>query len=157
MTCRSRIIYLSPLNCSPRTVVTYDIKQVIARIVDNSLFWEIIPDKGREIVCGIGRINGLYVGLIANNQELTDHPTHKGVKRPGGILYRDGISKITTFIRACNDDGIPLIWLQDISGFDIGPEAEKMGLLGYGSNLLYAISNQTVPVITVLLRKSSSW
>jgi len=135
--------------------VTYDIKQVIARIVDNSLFWEIIPDKGREIVCGIGRINGLYVGLIANNQELTDHPIHKGVKRPGGILYRDGISKITTFIRACNDDGIPLIWLQDISGFDIGPEAEKMGLLGYGSNLLYTISNQTVPVITVLLRKAS--
>ncbi|RKZ31409.1 propionyl-CoA carboxylase, partial [bacterium] len=80
---------------------------------------------------------------------------HKGVSRPGGILYRDGIAKMTTFGRACNDDGIPLIWLQDISGFDIGPEAEKVGLLGYGSNLLYLNSTTDIPVITVLLRKAS--
>ncbi|MFC1726782.1 carboxyl transferase domain-containing protein [candidate division KSB1 bacterium] len=80
---------------------------------------------------------------------------HRNAKRPGGILYREGISKITSFVRACNDDGIPVIWLQDISGFDIGPEAEKMGLLGYGSNLLYANSTNTVPVFTVLLRKAS--
>ncbi len=135
--------------------VTYDMRQVIARLVDNSLFWELFPHKGEEIICGIGRINGLYVGIIANNQFLTDHPVHKGIKRPGGILYRDGISKMTTFARACNDDGIPLIWLQDVAGFDIGPEAEKMGLLGYGSNLLYCNSNIQIPVITVLLRKAS--
>lgn len=135
--------------------VTYDIKQVIARITDNSLFWELFPDKGKEIVCGIGRINGLYVGIIANNQNLTDHPVHRGNKRPGGILYRDGIAKMTTFSRACNSDGIPIIWLQDIAGFDIGPEAEKQGLLGWGSNLLYTNSTNTVPVITVLLRKAS--
>ena len=95
------------------------------------------------------------MGIIANNQNLTDHPVHRNSKRPGGILYRDGIAKMTSFARACNDDGIPLIWLQDVAGFDIGPEAEKMGLLGYGSDLLYTISNNTNPVITVLLRKAS--
>lgn len=135
--------------------VTYDVRQVIARIVDNSLFWELFPGRGTEIVCGVGRINGLYAGIIANNQYLTDHPVHADLKRPGGILYRDGISKMTSFARACNDDGIPLIWLQDISGFDIGPEAEKTGLLGYGSNLLYTNSTNTIPVVTVLLRKAS--
>ncbi len=135
--------------------VTYDIRQVIARLLDNSLFWELFPDKGEEIICGVGRINGLYVGIIANNQNLTEHPVHKNTNRPGGILYRDGISKMTTFARTCDDDGIPLIWLQDVSGFDIGPEAEKMGLLGYGSNLLYFNSNFSIPVITVLLRKAS--
>jgi len=135
--------------------VTYDIHQVIARIVDNSLFWELYPHKGQEIVTGVGKINGLYVGIIANNQALTDHPVHRGVKRPGGLLYRDGIAKMTTFSRACNSDGIPIIWLQDIAGFDIGLEAEKSGLLGWGSNLLYTNSTNSVPVITVLLRKAS--
>lgn len=135
--------------------VTYHIHQVIARILDNSLFWELFPHKGQEIVTGVGRINGLYVGIIANNQDLTEHSIHRGVKRPGGLLYRDGIAKMTTFSRACNSDGIPIIWLQDIAGFDIGPEAEKTGLLGWGSNLLYTNSTNTVPVITVLLRKAS--
>lgn len=135
--------------------ITYDMRQVIARLVDNSLFWELFRDKGQEIICGVGRINGLYAGFIANNQNLTEHPVHRNTKRPGGILYRDGIAKMTTFTRACNDDGIPLIWLQDIAGFDIGIEAEKMGLLGYGSNLLYAISNTSIPIITVLMRKAS--
>ena len=135
--------------------VTYDMKQIIARILDNSLFWELFPNKGEEIICGVGRINGNYVGIIANNENLTEHPVHKNTKRPGGILYRDGIAKMTSFARACNDDGLPLIWLQDVAGFDIGPEAEKMGLLGYGSDLLYTISTNTNPVITVLLRKAS--
>ncbi len=135
--------------------VTYDIHQVIARLTDNSLFWEMFKDKGEEIVCGIGKINGLYVGIIANNQNLTTHPVHKNARRPGGILYKHGIAKMTAFSRACNSDGIPIIWLQDIAGFDIGHEAEKMGLLGYGSNLLYTNSSNSVPVITVLLRKAS--
>lgn len=135
--------------------VTYDIRQIIARLVDNSLFWELTPSTGLEIITGVGKINGLYVGIIANNQSLTKHPLHPDIKRPGGLLYREGIAKMTTFSRACNSDGIPIIWLQDIAGFDIGPEAEKEGLLGWGSNLLYTNSTNTVPVITVLLRKAS--
>ncbi len=135
--------------------VMYDIRQVIARLTDSSLFGEILEHVGEEMVTGVARIGGLYVGIIANNQQLTPHPRLKGRSRPGGILYREGIAKISAFSRACNDDGIPIIWLQDISGFDIGLEAEKEGLLGYGSNLLYTNSTNTVPMITVLLRKAS--
>jgi len=133
----------------------YDVRQVLARLVDHSLFWEVLPHAGREMVCGVGRVNGLYAGFVANNPQLTDHPVHRDSKRPGGILYREGIAKIAQFSRACNDDGIPLIWLQDISGFDIGPEAEKEGLLGYGSSLIYTNSTNQVPMFTVLLRKAS--
>jgi 3-methylcrotonyl-CoA carboxylase beta subunit len=132
---------------------TYDIVEVIARLVDDSLFHEVLADKGREMVTGVARISGLWVGLIANRQGLVDEP---GVgRRAGGVLYREGIAKISAFARACNDDGIPLVWLQDISGFDIGVEAERLGLLGYGSNLIYTNANPQVPIFTVLLRKAS--
>lgn len=135
--------------------MSYDTKQVIARVVDSSLFWELLPGKGEEMIVGIAKIGGLYVGIVANNQFLIGHPEYPDQKRPGGILYREGIAKISQFSRACNDDGIPIVWLQDISGFDIGTEAEKEGLLGYGSNLIYTNSTNSVPMITVLLRKSS--
>ncbi|MBN2054442.1 propionyl-CoA carboxylase [bacterium] len=135
--------------------MNYDVREVIARLVDGSLFWEIMPCTGAEMICGVGRLNGLYVGMIANNQQLTEHPERPGMTRPGGILYREGIAKIAMFSRACNDDGLPIVWLQDISGFDIGLEAEKHGLLGFGSSLLYANSTNSTPMITVLLRKAS--
>ena len=128
---------------------------MIARLVDDSLFWEVRPDVGQEVIVGVGRINGLYVGLIANHQGLIDHPTQPGRKRPGGILYREGVAKLAMFSRACNDDGLPIIWLQDVSGFDIGAEAEKQGLLGYGSSLIYSNTTNTTPMVTVLLRKAS--
>ncbi|MCP4809827.1 MAG: propionyl-CoA carboxylase [Proteobacteria bacterium] len=134
---------------------TYDVRQVLARIVDGSLFHEVLPDVGCEVVCGLARINGLWVGILANNPHLTDHPDKPGEKRAGGILFRRGIAKLSTFSRACNADGIPMVWLQDIAGFDIGTEAEAQGLLGYGSSLIYANSTNTVPMITVLLRKAS--
>ncbi len=133
----------------------YDMRQVLARILDHSLFWEVLPGVGPEMICGIGRVGGLYAGFIANNPLLTDHPVHREVKRPGGILYREGIAKVSQFSRALNDDGIPIVWLQDISGFDIGPEAERQGLLGYGSSLIYTNSSNTAPMFTVLLRKAS--
>jgi acetyl-CoA carboxylase carboxyltransferase component len=133
----------------------YDMRQLIARVTDQSLFWELMGDRGEEMITGIGKVGGLYAGFIANNQFLIDHPDLAGHKRPGGILYKEGIAKISQFSRACNDDGIPILWLQDISGFDIGAEAEKEGLLGYGSNLIYTNSTNTTPMITVLLRKAS--
>ncbi len=135
--------------------MTYPIREVIARLLDGSFFWEVLPSVGQEMVVGVGRIGGLYVGIIANNQDPTDHPEIPGQKRPGSILYKEGIAKISLFSRACNDDGIPIIWLQDIAGFDVGVEAEKMGLLGYGSNLIYTNSTNETPMITVLLRKCS--
>lgn len=135
----------------PRQI--YDIDEVLARLVDDSLFTEVMPHVGREMVTGVARISGLWVGIIANRQGIIEEPGHG--RRAGGVLYREGISKISTFSRACGDDGLPVIWLQDISGFDIGVDAEHRGLLGFGSNLIYANSVPTAPVFTVLLRKAS--
>lgn len=132
----------------------YDIRQVVARLVDGSLIHEFLPHTGKEIFTALVRISGLWVGIAANVQEPQPHP-HRAGHRPGGILYREGISKLATFSRACNDDGIPIVWLQDISGFDIGVEAEAQGLLGYGSSLIYSNSTTRSPVMTVLLRKAS--
>ena len=132
----------------------YNIREVVARLVDGSLFHEFLGHTGKEILTGIARISGLWVGIAANVQEPQPHPRQAG-HRPGGILYREGIAKLAAFSRACNDDGIPLIWLQDISGFDIGVEAEAQGLLGYGSSLIYSNATTKAPVFTVLLRKAS--
>ncbi len=133
----------------------YDAHQVLARLCDQSLFWEILPDRGEEMICGVGRLGGLYAGFVINRQGLIRDVDHPGEHRVGGSLYRAGIAKISEFSRSCEADGIPLIWLQDISGFDIGAEAERQGLLAYGSNLIYTNSTNTVPMFTVLLRKAS--
>ena len=133
----------------------YDAEQVLARLVDQSLFWEVLPDVGREMITGVGRVGGLWAGFVINRQGLVDDPEHPGKKKPAGSLYRGGIAKLAAFSRACNDDGLPLLWLQDISGFDIGAEAEAQGLLAYGSSLIYANSTNTTPMFTVLLRKAS--
>jgi 3-methylcrotonyl-CoA carboxylase beta subunit len=134
---------------------SYDANQVLARLCDQSLFWEVMPEVGEEMICGIAKISGLYAGFIINRQGLVGDPEKPGSQRAAGTLYRGGIAKISAFSRACNDDGIPLIWLQDISGFDIGREAEAHGLLAYGSSLIYTNSTNTTPMFTVLLRKAS--
>jgi acetyl-CoA carboxylase carboxyltransferase component len=133
----------------------YDVREVLARLVDDSLFCEVMADTGLEMVTGVARVGGLWCGIIANNLLPTPHPEHRGRMRAGGILYREGIAKISAFSRACNADGLPIVWLQDIAGFDIGVEAEAQGLLGYGSSLIYTNSTNTVPMVTILLRKAS--
>lgn len=133
----------------------YDAREVLARLCDQSLFWEVLPHLGQEMICGIGRVGGLYAGFVINRQGLVPDPERPGHQRPAGILYRDGIAKVSAFSRACDADGIPLVWLQDIGGFDIGLEAERHGLLGLGSSLIYANSTNRVPMFTVLLRKAS--
>jgi 3-methylcrotonyl-CoA carboxylase beta subunit len=131
----------------------YEVEQVLARLVDDSLFHEMFADVGREVVTGVARVSGLWVAVITNRQGLVDEP---GIgKRPGGVLYREGIAKLSEFSRSCDADGIPIFWLLDISGFDIGIEAERLGLLGYGSNLIYTNSTNTTPMFTVNLRKAS--
>lgn len=133
----------------------YPIREVVARLADDSLFWEFFKDFGQEVVMGIARISGLFVGIVANNQEPYSDPNNRSTKRPGGSLCRNGVAKMSQFVRACNDDGIPLVWLQDVSGFDVGIEPERQGLLGYGSSLIYANSTHEVPMATILLRKAS--
>lgn len=134
---------------------SYEIRQILARVIDNSLFYEFEPELGQEVVCGIGRISGLSVGFLANSLTLFDHPRKREQKRAGGILYREGVKKLSRFCRMLNDDGIPMCWLQDVSGFDVGLEAEKEGLLSYGSSLIYANSTHKTPMMTILLRKAS--
>ncbi len=133
---------------------TYDMRDVLGRLVDGSLFHEVLSEVGREMITGVARVSGLWVGFVAN-QALPQPSPEGGGMRPGGILYREGIAKISAFSRACDADGIPIIWLQDIAGFDIGVEAEAQGLLGYGSSLIYTNSTNSVPMFTVLLRKAS--
>jgi acetyl-CoA carboxylase carboxyltransferase component len=133
----------------------YDASQVLARLCDQSLFWELMPEQGEEMLCGVGKVGGLYVGFVANRQGLVGDPEHPKRQRPAAILYRGGIAKVAAFSRACDADGIPIVWLQDVSGFDVGAEAEALGLLGYGSSLIYANSTNQVPMFTVLLRKAS--
>lgn len=135
--------------------ISYDIREVLARLIDDSLFYEYDAKNGTEVVCGIARIAGLYVGILANQQGLLPHPYEKEQKRPGGILYREGVKKLSRFSRMLNEDGIPMIWLMDVSGFDVGMAAEKEGLLSYGSSLIYGNSTVTTPMMTVLLRKAS--
>jgi acetyl-CoA carboxylase carboxyltransferase component len=135
--------------------LAYDMRQVLARLVDDSLFWELAPAVGREMICGVGRVSGLYAGFVANHPGLIADPSGGAAQRPGGILYREGIAKVAQFSRACDADGLPIIWLQDIAGFDIGVEAERQGLLGYGSSLIYTNSTNRVPMFTILLRKAS--
>merc|ERR1712232_241753 len=130
----------------------YNMLNIIARILDHGLFSHVLNNYGKEIITGIGKINGLYVGIIGNTQGLIKEYNKKKI---GGVLYREGVSKISIFSRTCNDDGIPMIWLQDVSGFDIGKKAENSGLLAYGSNLIYANSNNCIPMFTILLRKAS--
>ncbi len=133
----------------------YDAREVLARLVDGSAFWELWPEHGPEVVVGVGRVGGLYCGFAINQPGLVPDADAPGRDRPGGILYRHGIAKLAQFARACAADGLPLVWLQDVSGFDIGEAAEREGLLGYGSSLIYANSVQPAPVFTVLLRRAS--
>jgi 3-methylcrotonyl-CoA carboxylase beta subunit len=132
----------------------YDVAEVLARLVDGSLVHEVLGHMGAEVYTAVARVGGLWMGFAANVLEPKPRPDGGG-RRPGGILYREGIARLAAFSRACNDDGIPLVWLQDIAGFDIGVEAEAQGLLGYGSSLIYANSTNQVPMFTVLLRKAS--
>ena len=133
---------------------SYSITEVLARLVDGSVVHEYLPHTGKEICTVIARISGLWVGLACNVQEPQKHPERDEL-RPGGILYKEGIAKLASFSRACNDDGIPLFWFQDIAGFDIGLEAESLGLLGYGSSLIYSNSTNKAPFFSILLRKAS--
>jgi acetyl-CoA carboxylase carboxyltransferase component len=133
----------------------YDASEILARLCDQSLFWEVMPQVGEEMIVGVGRIGGLYAGFVANRQGLVGDPEHPGARRPAATLYRGGIAKVAAFSRACDADGLPIIWLQDVAGFDIGREAERQGLLAYGSSLIYTNSTNRVPMFTVLLRKAA--
>ena len=137
---------------------TYDIYEVIGRLFDGSEFAEYRKGYGPEIVTGIAKVNGLLVGVIGNVQGfLMKYPEYKenaiGI---GGKLYRQGLIKMSEFVTMCGRDKLPIIWLQDTTGIDVGDDAEKAELLGLGQSLIYSIENSKVPQLEVILRKGSA-
>ena len=137
---------------------TYDIKQVLARIFDNSEHLEFCPEYGPEIYCGVAKMDGFLVGVIANNQGLLKpgYPDYADYPGVGGKLYRQGLIKMNDFVTQCGRDRIPLIWFQDTTGIDVGDIAEKAELLGLGQSLIYSIEHSGIPMATVVLRKGSA-
>lgn len=137
----------------------YNMPEVLARLFDNSEHMEFKPDYGLETYCGLAKIDGYLCGFIANNQgalgpgypEYTDK--YQGM---GGKLYRQGLIKMSEFVTFCGRDRIPLIWVQDTTGIDVGDIAEKAELLGLGMSLIYSIESTDLPMMTVVLRKGTA-
>ena len=128
----------------------YDSMQIISRITDNG-FLEYKPKKGVEINCGVGYIGGLPVGIVANNQI---HSTIEG-KKFGGRLYEEGIDKLVDFVSKCTNSGLPMLWLLDVQGFNMGPQAEANALLAKGYELIRQNTTRGIPNISILLRKAA--
>jgi acetyl-CoA carboxylase carboxyltransferase component len=132
----------------------YDVKEIIARIVDGSRFDEYKAEYGKTIVCGMARIGGFAVGIVANqalHMQQTD--PHSGEKRVefGRVIYTESAEKAARFIMDCNQNLVPLIFLHDVNGFMVGRDAEWSGIIKAGAKMVNAVSNSVVPKITVIL------
>ena len=136
----------------------YDVYEVIARLFDGSQLYEYKKGYGPEMVTGLAKVNGLLVGVIANVQGiLFNYPEYKNSPATtGGKLYRQGLIKMNEFVTLCGRDRIPLIWLQDTTGIDVGDDAERAELLGLGQSLIYSIEANGLPSLQVTLRKASA-
>ena len=130
----------------------YDTYQVIARIVDNSEFEEYKADYGKTIICGYARIDGWAVGIVANNRAITK--SGKGELQVGGVIYSDSADKAARFIMNCNQRKIPLVFLQDVTGFIVGTRAEQGGIIKDGAKMVNAVANSVVPKLTFILGNS---
>ncbi|MBV9342019.1 MAG: acyl-CoA carboxylase subunit beta, partial [Acidobacteria bacterium] len=131
----------------------YDIKEIIARIVDSSRFDEYKPDYGKTLICGYARIGGFAVGILANQKVHAQATDHQGRKRIefGGVLYTESAEKAARFIMDCNQNLVPLVFLHDVNGFMVGRDAEWSGIIKAGAKMVNAVSNSVVPKISVIL------
>ncbi|WP_411676978.1 acyl-CoA carboxylase subunit beta [Caproicibacter sp.] len=136
----------------------YNIYDVLGRVFDNSEFSEFKPGYGPEIVTGLAKVDGLLVGVVANMQGLLmQYPEYKeNAVGIGGKLYRQGLIKMNEFVTLCARDRLPIIWIQDTTGIDVGDDAERAELLGLGQSLIYSIENSGVPQMEITLRKGSA-
>jgi 3-methylcrotonyl-CoA carboxylase beta subunit len=132
---------------------TYDMHELLARIVDRSEFDEYKPDYGRTVLCGYARIGGHAVGIVANQKQHQPQISHTGEKRTefGGVIYAESAEKAARFIMDCNQNLVPLIFLHDVNGFMVGRDAEWSGIIRAGAKMVTAVSNSTVPKITVIV------
>ena len=130
----------------------YNIKKIIKRLVDESKYEEYKAKYGMSIVCCYARIDGWSVGIIANQREVIK--TKKGEMQLGGVIYSDAANKATRFIANCNQKNIPLVFLQDVTGFMVGSRSEHDGIIKNGAKMVNAMSNSVVPKFTIILGNS---
>ena len=131
----------------------YDMKEILARIVDESRFDEYKPEYGKTLICGYARIGGYAVGIVANQKlhaHQTDHEGHKRVEF-GGVIYTESAEKAARFIMDCNQSLIPLVFFHDVNGFMVGRDAEWSGIIKAGAKMVNAVSNSVVPKIAVIV------
>ena len=140
----------------------YDMYAVIGRLFDGSQFQEYKKGYGPEMICGLAKVDGLLVGVVANAQGvLPNYPEYKVAKYGqsmgvGGKLYRQGLIKMNEFITLCTRDRIPMIWLQDTTGIDVGDDAEVAELLGLGQSQIYSIQNADLPMMAIIVRRGTA-
>lgn len=137
----------------------YDAVQILARLVDNSEFMEYRPDYGREVFTGIAKIDGFPVAIIGNQQGIfPGYPEYAKGEYPavGGKHYRQGLIKQGEFVTLCGRDNLPIIWLQDTTGIDVGDLAEEAELLALGQSLVYSIEQTELAMMCVVLRKGTA-
>lgn len=131
---------------------TYDVRDIILRIVDESKFTEYKEGYGKTIICGTARIDGWAVGIVANQRTVVK--SGKGEMQFGGVIYSDSADKAARFIMNCNQKNIPLVFLQDVTGFMVGSRSEHGGIIKDGAKLVNAMSNSVVPKFTVIMGNS---
>jgi len=126
----------------------YEIRDVLDCVVDADSFGEYKPDYGQTVVCGTARIGGFPVGVVANQHHVVRPAA--GPIEFGGVLYVDSAEKAARFVMTCNQDWLPIVFLQDVNGFMVGRDSERAGIIKAGAKLVNAISNSRVPKITIL-------
>lgn len=130
----------------------YDIVHIIEHIIDNNSFDQFKQDYGKTIVCGYARIDGWAVGIVANQRLIVKNS--KGEMQLGGVIYNDSADKAARFIMNCNQKKIPLVFLQDVTGFMVGSRSEHSGIIKDGAKLVNAVANSVVPKITIIIGNS---
>lgn len=130
----------------------YDTYDIIKCIVDNSEYEEYKPDYGKSIICATARVDGWSVGIVANQRKMVKNG--KGEVQFGGVIYSDSADKATRFIANCNQRKIPLIFLQDVTGFMVGSKSEHGGIIKDGAKMVNAVSNSVVPKFTIITGNS---
>jgi 3-methylcrotonyl-CoA carboxylase beta subunit len=145
------------LNPAPGASNVYDMREVIARIVDRSEFDEYKADFGRTVLCGYARIGGRAIGIVANQKtnqmQTVAMGPQAGAKRieVGGVIYTEGAQKAARFIMDCNQNLVPLVFLHDVNGFMVGKDAEWSGIIRSGAKMVSAVSTSVVPKIAVII------
>ncbi|MGJ8736789.1 acyl-CoA carboxylase subunit beta [Zobellia laminariae] len=130
----------------------YDMREIIKRLVDESEFEEYKEGYGQTILTGYARIDGWAVGIVANQRKVVK--TKKGEMQFGGVIYSDSADKATRFIANCNQKKIPLVFLQDVTGFMVGSKSEHGGIIKDGAKMVNAVSNSVVPKFTIVIGNS---